>query len=67
MGLTFQRNSALNDKYEIRSETDHVIDSPDGYKGPLSKIPTQVILDGMIKRGSTLVAEKAVPAKPPTK
>lgn len=57
------KNQQLNDKYQILSENDITIITPDGYRGPLTGIGKEEVLQGMIKRRSPLVAEKK-PAKP---
>ena len=57
MALEFA-NKALNKDFEILTEDDANIKTPDGFDCKLTDVPNASILQGMIKRKSTLVGVK---------
>src|SRR4051812_3780033 len=51
----FFRKKDLNDRWVIISQHDHIVNAPDGYKGPLTGIREEVVLEAMLERGSNLI------------
>lgn len=56
------KKASLNKKYIITGG-DCAVTTPDGYSGNISDITDETVIDGMISRGSNLVALKE--ATPP--
>lgn len=52
------RNPELNKKYQILSEKDRKIHTPEGYSGMLSQVTDAKIIEGLIGRGNNIVAAK---------
>ena len=58
------KKQALNKAYKIDAETDVTVNIPalekkhGPYNGPLSGIPEEAIVEGMVERGSNLVSRK---------
>lgn len=49
----------LNKKYVITAKADHEIVSPEGYRGKLTRISNEAVIEGLIRRKSNLVAARS--------